>query len=158
MQSLAYSGVRTSPANAASDSNLIRIAASATTTPVGKALGLGGGLRGMQGAGPAPLTGPATAAAAALAGAGADSRAPSPAADQTLVQELQQFSREALLRLSMPSDLLMAAMAQTRLAGGGAAGAARKSRASGRSPSAGSGAPGAAAISRIPEEGLPAMG
>ncbi|GIL43296.1 hypothetical protein Vafri_1081 [Volvox africanus] len=83
-----------------------------------------------------------------------------PPVEQTLAQGLQQFSREALLRLSMPSDLLKTAVAQTRLHGPwtGASAARKCGRISGRSPSAGSGTQGGVGIDRIPEEGLPPMG
>ncbi|GIL72691.1 hypothetical protein Vretifemale_2934, partial [Volvox reticuliferus] len=83
-----------------------------------------------------------------------------PPVEQTLAQGLQQFSREALLRLSMPSDLLKTAVAQTCLHGPwtGTSGARKCGRISGRSPSAGSGAQGGNGIDRIPEEGLPPMG
>ncbi|GLI68844.1 hypothetical protein VaNZ11_013387, partial [Volvox africanus] len=83
-----------------------------------------------------------------------------PPVEQTLAQGLQQFSREALLRLSMPSDLLKTAVAQTRLHGPwtGSSASRKCGRILGRSPSAGSGTQGGPGIDRIPEEGLPHMG
>lgn len=117
--------------------------ASVTTTPLAKAFGPHGSPTLDDSGVPAPA--PTSSHSPCLA-------------DQSLAQGLQQFSREALLRISMPSDLFKAVKAQMRLPGAGSDPAARRVGRVDRSPSAGSGVQGAAGIARIPEEGLPPIG
>ncbi|GFR41286.1 hypothetical protein Agub_g1801 [Astrephomene gubernaculifera] len=101
---------------------------------------------------PAAATPPVTSP-----GAGGSS---STTAETTLVQGLQQFSREALMRISVPSgDVLRAAARQAHLSSGGGAGRRWSSGSGtpGQRPSNTSTPAGGRSIGRIPEESLPSQ-